>query len=526
MAGAVFSKGGFSPSLVASFWFAADDVSTTTPASLTDRITGAVATPIGATGGTLETTGWAGQQKSIIANGQGWQSSAAAVVNTFNASGGVNWWLCLVGMMLPDAASNLMPDQTLFSAGLSSDAQKYMALQERQALGTQRWIQRFGAGAETQDNSTTTLQSPEPYIWLLQCDGAGVRSYLLNGYTEQAFTRVTGGALSVDRVLFGGLIQGGTQTADGRERWRHKMGGLGTLSAGNVTELLNWINNDSRGFNKYKGVVGNWCTKTNLLVGGPAQSNHQGQGSPATAVTTTNVFNFGFDSFVVPLADPWCNSTNTPWSSIWGGTNGNGIGSAMPAFVNQMAALGKFNPATESIVTIPSGRGGSSMAAFWVQGASTSWDIGNPPPWNSPLGAVCLRLEHANKNFPNPFVGLVYWYQGESDALAAGTASTWGASNRAQLCRLVINNFITVRSIPKTAGFRHAVCILPVTNYSGATPANWGTERTSQQTFAASFADCTSIQVDNGPFTDGTDLHVEVDPPQNDIGTALAGLWS
>lgn len=512
--GAVFSKGGFSPTLVAGFWLASDDVSTPTPASYVDRIAGASFVPIGANGGTLEASGWGGQQKSIVCNNEGIKTTNAGVAAMF--TGGVNWWVAMVGMMLPDATTHLMPNQTLFSAGLSSDAQKYMALQERQSLGSQRWIQRFGATAETQDNSPTTLQMPAPYVWILQCDGAGVRAYGLNGYSEQAFTRATGGALGVDTVLFGGLIQGATLTADGRWRWRHLMGGSGNLSGGNVTNLLTWFTGDTRGLDKYKGVVGNWTTKTNLLSSGAQQSNGQGKGTPVTTVTAANTYNMGFDSFVKPLVDPWCDATGTPFNTVF---INSGTGGAMPAFVNQMASLAKYNPATEAIVCLPGGVGGSSLGSFWVTGIATS-----PPAWNSPVGILCLRLEHAAKNFPNPVLGIVDWYHGESESQDPTQAANWGSATRAQVIRTTINSFITARSIPVTAGFRHVINILPPTSWTAVNPADWLTVRNSQTTFAGLFGDCTTFPVQDGPWTDGTKLHGGISV-QDNRGLGLAGIW-
>lgn len=512
MSGAVFSPGGFTPTQIAGFWLAADDYSST-PTQLTDKQLGAIFTPIGSAGGAYESAGWNGGQKSISADGQGWQTTNASVAAMF--TGGQNFWLCMVGMMLSTSSSpHVMPDQTLFSAGLSSDATKYMALKELKSIGSQQWVQRFGAGAETQDSSAQ-LQGPFPYIWLIQVDNSGVHTLTRDGLSEQTFTRNTSGSLGVDTVVIGGLIQGGTITASGRWRWRHIMGNSGNLSGANVTNLLTWINGNTQGFSQKKGIVGSLYTKTHVLLGGPQQSNGQGQGSPATAVTASRAFMLGFNSFIKTLGDPSASATGTPFTGVF---LNSGIGSAYPAWANQMHTNGKQG-STEALFLVPSGVGGSSMGSFWVTGASTS-----PPDWSAPLGAVCLRLSEVMRNLPNPVIGLCDWYQGESETLSSSQAANWGASNRAQLCRTTLNNFITAQGYTLGTNFKHVVTILPPTNWASATPADWLTERNSQSTFGGMFSDTTTYQMDDGPWTDSTNLHVQIGP-QNDKGVALAGLW-
>jgi hypothetical protein len=523
VAGFVFSKGGFTPSLVSAFWFAADDVTGANgshPSQLVDRITGAVASPVGATGGTLETLGWGGQQKSILQSSDAWRSTAAAVTNVFNAGGGQNWWLCIVGMQLATVAlPAVMPNQTIFSAGLSSDAQKYLALRENPNVGTigtftygsQQFVQRFSAAAQTTDTSPEA-QGPFPYAWFLQCDNAGLHVLSRDGLQEQSFTRATGGALGVDQVIFGGLIQGGVVTADGRYRWRHIYGGAGALSAQNISNNYSWINNDSRGFDKKRGMVGNFVTKTWVFGTGAAQSNQQGQGSPVTAVTAPRTYMLGFNSFVSTLADPWCDATGTPFVSVF---INSGVGGAAPAWANALNSLGKYG-ATEANLFLPGGVGGSSMGSFWVVGAGTL-------AWNSPTGVACLRLAEAMRNFPNPVIVLFDWYQGESETLDAAAAAAWGNSNRAGTVRTTLNSFIAAMGYTTKQTLLHVINILPPTNWTSATPTNWTTERTSQTTFGTSFADCTTLQVQDGPWTDGTRLHVGI-AAQNDRGQQLAAL--
>lgn len=520
-------NGSVTPASLAAFWWAADDVATANPATLVDRIGGAVMSPVGASGGTLEATGWGGQQKSILQDSQGWKTTAAGVVSRL--TGGQNFWLMLVGMQLAtNATPAVAPDQTLLSAGSSADAQKYWALQERNKVAatiggkqfsSQRWIQRFGAAAETQDESTFP-QGPFPWVWFIQVDNTGAHQLDSIGQAEQAFARSPGGALTVDTLTLGALIQGGVITADGRMRWRHLFGNSGTLTVLQQAQLYAWLNRDTAGFEKCKGIVGNWTTKTWARRQRFAQSNGQDQ-STSPALTAANVYNLNYSSFVTPLAAPWCSSTGTPFASVFAGSNGNGVG--MPsAFSNQMVTLGKFNPATEAMVHIPGGVGGSSMGGFWVKNLTT-----DPWGWDAPVGAQCLRSEYVNRNFPN-----VVWlpdegYQGESETLVLVDAQHWPDANRAQLCAGAYDTWDAARGYTrKPAVPTLIVNILPVTEWTSSTPTIWLAERTSQNTLGTTFSGAVVNQVPDGDWIGGpTGNRLHIGPTaQTQRGQDMAAL--
>lgn len=500
--GAVFSKGGFTPSLINGFWWANDDVSAPTPPTLVDRMGGFTMTPVGATGGTLETTGWGGQQKSVLQNATAWKCTDAGVVSKL--TGGQNFWLCFVAMQLGTLAGK-MPDQTFLSAGSSVDAQKYLALQGRKNVsstiggfpyGSQRWIQRFGVGAETHDESTQP-QGPFPYIWFLQVDGAGLHTFDRNGLNEQTFTRGTGGALSVDTLVIGALIQGGVITPDGILRWRHLMGNSGVLSAGNITNLYTWLNNDSRGFSKKRGIVGPWTTKTSIQFTEWGQSNDEDQ-SVAVALTAGNCWMMPYNNFTTALAAPWCSSTGTPFTAVFAGSNGNGIGGPN-AFANQMVALGKFNPATQALFFVPGGVGGSSMGSFWCKNLLT-----DPWGWDTPVGAQCLRLEDTYRDSPNPEVLPSPDYQGESDTLSFAQADGWDDANRAPAVAGAYVTWVAARGyVRKPATPERAICILPVDNWTSATLLNWTTQRNAANAAAVGIPNSVAIQVDTGDWIGG-----------------------
>lgn len=496
MGGIFTPNSNFSPLTYSAFWWDVDDNATVNggnPASLIDKKAGYLLTPVGATGGTMRTTRWNGQ-KCIEQNLQAWKCTQAGVANVFN--GGNNWWCMLIGMWIPQ--TNLMPDGTLWSAGLSTDAQKYMGLKSVKSIGSQQWIQRFGAGAETQDNSSE-FQGQFPYLWYFTRDTVGVTAFYRDGLIEQTFTRNPAGALGVDTVVVGGLIQGGSITVDGSFWWRHFLGNSGSLTPTVLSQIYNNLANNTQGLSAKKGITGGlWTGTTYIDISGPGQSNDQGQGAaPGTTVTAPNAYFIGFDSFIKTLADPWASNTNTAFPGVF---INSGISSYAPSYVNTMWSRGTYT-INDAVLMIPNGVGGSSMGSFWCDSYNVS-----PPPWNKGMGAWKLRLIEAKRNMPNPKLRRVNWYQGESESTTLVAANAWGDINRAQAIRTEIESFVTSIGLAWESAVHHIVTILPVTPWTGG--PFWANVRTSQQNFAALFADCQTVQAPDGPWTDGTDLHI------------------
>jgi hypothetical protein len=524
MAGAVMTpSGAFTLANVSGFWWNNDDVASATPAALTDRIGGHQLTPAaGAANGTMEATGWGGQQKSVLQSAMAWECTAAGVVSKL--TGGRNFWLLLVGQQLATNASPAVaPDQTLLSAGDTTDAQKYWALQGRNKVAatiggfqfaSQRWIQRFGAAAETQDESNQP-QGPFPYIWLLQVSAGGAQVFTRDGLAEQSFTRDTGGALTVNKLVVGGLIAGASVTPDGRFRWRELAGNSGNLTAPQIAQVLAAVNSSSRGFGWKRGVVSQ-APITKVYVYSPEwdQSNGQDQSTSPT-LTATNCFMLGFNNFVGPLASPWCNPTGTPFTSVF---INSGVG-APNAFANKMQALGKFNPATQALFFLPAGVGGSSMGSFWCKNLTT-----DPWGWDAPVGAVCLRREEIFRNAQSPEMLPAVDYQGESDTLTFAQADGWDDANRAPACAGKYVTWTAARGYTLKAGVQERIiCILPVTNWTSATVANWNAQRAAATNAAdVVIPNSTRIQVDSGPYLDVNNLHIGTAAQTNRYEAAAA----
>jgi hypothetical protein len=501
------------PASVAAAWWAADDVTGANdshPVSLVDRTAGLLATPQGATGGTLKVADWNGQ-KCMKQNAEAWRCTSPAVLSAL--AGGENWWVLIVGMMLANAGA--MKDQTIWSAGSSTDAQKYMALRETPATGSQSWVQRFGAAAQTADDSAE-LQGPFPYLWLLRCDGAGVHTFSRDGLIEQTFARSTGGALNVDAFLIGGLMQGaGAPAIDSLYQWRHVLvGAPGLDTPANITKLFQYFANDSQGLSWKRGLTGGqWTGTTYIFPGGPQQSNGQGQGAaPYDTVTAQNAKALFFNSFVGNLADPWASNAGTPFTSVF---INSGLGSAVCSWANTLWANGEYGP-NDAVFFIPSGVGGSSLGSFWVPNANVS-----PPPWTAAMGAWKLRLAEVYRNAPNPVIRRVWWRQGESESLVLLQAQQWGDVNRAQLLRTTIESFATAQGYSWYDATHHIVEVLPPTAWTSGT--FWADVIVSQQAFAAAFPDCVAYQSVDGPWTDASLLHLNR-VAQTADGVLLGGL--
>jgi len=489
----------FTPASIADFWWNNDDVVGSlgaNPAQLTDRIGAYQLTPVGAIGGSISDI-WDGQ-RCLQQNLQGWKSTSPAVASVF--SGGVNWWACFVGQYRPQA--NLFPTTTLWSAGLSSDSQQYMAITAPGFnVGHQRWLQRQGAAAETQDTSSE-WQGPFPYCWLMTCGSDGLKTFYRDGLVEQTFTRATGGALGVDTVGIGSLIQGASLSQDGSFIWRHFFGGSGALTATQREQINRWVSIDSKGFSWKKGMVpAQYSGITYVVITGPAQSNDKGAGEfPVTPVSAPGVSFLKFNSFRSILVDPWSVNVSSPFIAF----NTTSKCSYAPALSNTLWASGKYT-GNDALFFIPNGIGGSSMADDWCLGLGQAI-----PQWSRALnGAWVLRLIEVFRNSINPLLRRVIWYQGETDALNEARALDWGGPTRAQACRQEIEDWVSELGYQWESSTHHNITILPVTSADPSLFLWWDEVRTSQINFAAAFPDCVPCQAPDGPWTLPDKLHLD-----------------
>jgi hypothetical protein len=99
-------------------------------------------------------------------------------------------------------------------------------------------------------------------------------------------------------------------------------------------------------------------------------------------------------------------------------------------------------------------------------------------------------------------IAAMIWYQGESDALASTPQSTYQTNVQS-----LIDNMRTDLALPNLPVF---VVELPPTTPSGYNSTSWGNIRSAQAALAATHTHV--IQAPDGPWTDGTDLHLSTSP--------------
>lgn len=512
--GLIVEKNSFSPSNIASIWLDADDVAGadgSNPASLTDRVAGIVWTPEGATGGSLETTGWNASQKSIKQSNQAWKSSSPVVATVFGS--GVSWWVAMVAYLTGYTTN-------YWSIGNSADAQKYLAVQTTNAAKKQQFIQRSGATAETQDASPE-LQwySPQFLLWI--CDAAGVHTFYRDGILEQTFTRLPA-ALSADKALIGGLVQGGASTVQSALRWRQWIAGVNAgstaMDASNIAKMKTWVMNNNQGFRVKKGMSGGLWNRTYHHFGKQGQSNHQGQGvAPYTTVTAPNVYLHKMNSFVDTLADPTSTNTGTPYPIFIN----SGVGSQYPALANSLYALGKYTQ-NDAYIYTPNAVSGIA-ASTCASGYAT-----DPPDPDTFIGAVKYRCLEIWRNFPNVKAVSETW-QGESEAQTSGGPANW--TTHSTNIQGAIDSWMTVWGAYYGVSWidsnnRHIIDELPATGPDpGAGFDFWQQVRAAQATFVTNNAGSTLNQITNGPWTltGVAFLHIN-EAAQNTQGPLTAAL--
>ncbi len=246
-----------------------------------------------------------------------------------------------------------------------------------------------------------------------------------------------------------------------------------------------------------------------LVVVVPAQSNGAGRGTtPGPTVAASDAIychyaDGNMDVFTEPSADP----TN----AVGGMSVDSGAATSM---FGRMALRLRELGETRNIMIVNTAIGSTDSPA-WASNLTT-----NPPPINSPVGALKHRVMEALKA-PNAELVTVI-YQGESNTDVGGESASWPTNWGAILDEL--NTYFGAAYV-KTK--RHFVCNLPATAWTGAFAGEWAALRSLITTFCTvTRTDCTEIQMPSGPYTDGTFLHLETgsNTPASETGLMSAGI--
>ncbi len=244
-----------------------------------------------------------------------------------------------------------------------------------------------------------------------------------------------------------------------------------------------------------------------IILKGIGQSNLAGRGTtPGPTVTAADhIYCLYADGNMDVATEPTADPTNA--------VGGMSVDSGAATSLLTRAALRLRELGETRNIMIDNSAIGSTASSAWTSNLTT-----NPPPINSPIGAAKHRTLEALKA-PNAEL-VVIVYQGETDS--ATSAANWGTNWDSILTEL--NTYFSA-SYVKTKRF--FLCKPPPTAWTLAAPGEWAAWSTAVTTLGTvTRADCTVVQMADGPWTDGTFLHLDTgsNTPAAETGLMASGI--